>query len=112
MAPEPEDYICQLEAIQSDAREIAAGLTDAQFNWRPEPGRWSIAQCFDHLSVTASRYLTVIDEGIERARARGLYGNGPFRHGWLGNWFARSLEPPVKRKFKAPKAFLQIGRAH
>jgi hypothetical protein len=67
---------------------------DAALRWRPEPNRWSIAEHVAHLGLTNRPYLDAIDEAIERARASGLLGSGPFRYGWLGNRFVRSMEPP------------------
>ena len=100
-----QDYRSQIEAVNLDARDLLAGLTEAQFNWRPTPGHWSIAECLDHLTVTNRELIEGIKKSISDARAKGLTGRGPFRHGWIGNMFVRSLEPPVKMKFKAPKIF-------
>jgi hypothetical protein len=98
------EYYGQFEALKLDARDLVAGLTDSQFNWRAAPGRWSIAECLDHLNVTAALYIPVISEGIKEGRARRLFGAGPFRHGYFGNlFFVRLNEPPVKVKVKAPK---------
>ena len=99
------DYRRQIEAVNLDARDLLAGLTEAQFNWRPTPGHWSIAECLDHLTVTNREFVEGIKKAISDARSKGLTGRGPFRHGWIGNMFVRSLEPPVKMKFKAPKIF-------
>ena len=102
---ELEDYRQQLEAAKQEAQGLLADLTETQFNWRPEAGRWSIAECVAHLNTTNQLYLAAIDKSLERARDRRLFGEGPFRHGFLGNWFVRSIEPPPKRRFKAPKVF-------
>ena len=51
MNPELQDYARQFEAVTQEARDLAAGLSPAQWSWRPEPGRWSIAECLDHLNV-------------------------------------------------------------
>lgn len=98
------DYRRQFEAIKTEARELTRGLSDAQFNWRPAPGSWSIAECLAHLNLTGQVYLPRLERSMRAARTQGLTGEGPFRHGWFGNFFVRRLEPPVKRfKVKAPK---------
>lgn len=99
------DYRRQIEALNLDARDLLAGLNESQFNWRPTPGHWSIAECLDHLTVTNREMIESIKRTISDARSKGLTSRGPFRHGWIGNMFVRSLEPPVKMKFKAPKFF-------
>lgn len=98
-------YRSQVEAIKQDARELATGMTDRQFNWRAQPGQWSIAECLDHLNVTGNLYLPVINRAIDQAHKQGILSQGPFHHGFLGNWFVRFTEPPPKRKIKAPRAF-------
>lgn len=106
LIPALQDYITQLEAIKRAAAELTAGMTEAQFNWRPAPGHWSVAECLAHLNVTAQQYLPMITASISQAGHQGWLSNGPFRYGWFGNWFVRSMEPPVRMKFKAPKAFI------
>ena len=105
LVPDLQDYQRQIESVNLDAKDLIAGLSDAQFNWRPIPGHWSIAECLDHLTVTNRELIESVKKTISAARAKGLTGRGPFRYGWIGNMFVRSLEPPVKMKFKAPKIF-------
>lgn len=105
LAGELEDYRRQFEAVRSDARSLVEGLTDAQFNWRQEPGRWSIAECLAHLNATGQMFLPAIDRQMKQARAAGMLSRGPYRHGLLGKLFLRTMEPPAKLKFKAPKLY-------
>ncbi|HWQ32168.1 MAG TPA: DinB family protein [Blastocatellia bacterium] len=108
LIPELQDYISQLEAIKRDAADLTAGMTETQFNWRPAPGQWSVAECLAHLNATAQQYIPLLSASIAEARERGWLSQGPFRYGWLGNRFVRAMEPPVKMKFKAPKAFVPL----
>ena len=85
------------------AKSLTAGLSAAQMSWRPQPGKWSIAQNLDHLNRGA-RSLDTIASSIAAARAKGIIGNGPFRYGWLSSWIMKSMEPPPKRKFKTLKS--------
>jgi hypothetical protein len=43
-------------------------------------------------------------DALDEARRRGRMSDGPFRGRPLGNWFARKMEPPVKRRFKTMSA--------
>lgn len=86
------------------AKSLTAGLSEAQMNWRPQPGKWSIAQNLAHLNFSY-QYFDTIASSIAAARARGIIGNGPFRYGWLSSWFVKSQEPPPKRKYKSAKAY-------
>src|ERR1700722_15439652 len=84
------------------AKSLTADLSAAQMNWRPQPGKWSIAQNLAHLNFGYPG-LDTIASSIAAARAKGIIGNGPFRYGWLSSWIMKSQEPPPKRKFKAAK---------
>jgi hypothetical protein len=106
LSPELETFRESFERIANEADALAGALTNEQFNWRPPSGGWSVAQCIEHLNAAARQYLPSFDEGIAEAIRRGLYGEGPFRYGWLGRKMVQSQEPTTKRKFKAAKAFL------
>jgi len=81
---------------------LAAGLSREQFNWRPAPGRWSIGQCLAHLNTVNGGDLAPLKAAIESGIARRQTGEGPFTYGLLSRKFIASMEPPSKRKFKAP----------
>ena len=102
MHQELEEYLRQLDAIRADARQLVAGLSDAEFNRRPAAGRWSAAECLDHLN-TLRKILPAIDRAITHAAARGLRSEGPFHYGWFAHWMIRSFEPPPRRRFRNPR---------
>jgi hypothetical protein len=99
------DLLRAFDANLTRAEAVAAGLTRAQFNRHPGPGRWSIAQCLAHLNVVNGQDLDPIAEAIRTARANGVTGAPPFRYGPLSSWFVRSMEPPVRSRMKAPKNY-------
>lgn len=92
----------QLDAIKRDGEAIASRLSDAEFNWHPSPGRWSIADCLQHLNVGVTKALPAFDQAIARGRANAQTGSGPFKYGWFARWMAGSMEPPPKFRMKAP----------
>jgi hypothetical protein len=57
-----QEYARQIEAINEDARDLIAGLSEVQFNWRPVPGHWSIAECVDDLTITGRELIERIKE--------------------------------------------------
>lgn len=111
LVPELEEYRSQFEEIKDDALQLLRGLSEPQLCWRPAPRSWSVAECVQHLNLTAECYLPMIDDAIERGRRRGWFGEGPFRHGFLGNWFVRFLEPPPKMRAWAPRKFRPVEGA-
>lgn len=94
--------ICEL---LPKAAEVVSGLSHVEFNWRPAPGAWSIAECLAHLNVADEQYASQIRDSIAAARSSGITSPGPFQLGWLEAKFVAFLEPPYKMRFKAPKQF-------
>jgi DinB superfamily len=88
------------------ADRLTHGITPEQFNWKPGPDRWSAAQCFVHLKVSARMFADRIEEAIHQGRASGLVGSGPFRYGPIARWVARAVDPAGQRKYRAPAKFV------
>jgi len=105
LGPDLSELYRQFQAINQDTHQLLNSLTDTEFNWHPKPGKWSMAQCFDHLIVTGHLSLTNIQAAISEARSRGLSGEGPFHYGLVEKWFVRLMEPPPIIRFKAPKVY-------
>ena len=106
MQPLPHDIadlVTQFESTERDARALVANIDEERGQWRPAPGAWSIAECLDHLARGNRAYLAAMQKPIEAARRANRLRRRPAIAGPLGGWFARSLEPPVKTKMKAPR---------
>jgi hypothetical protein len=103
MNAELEGYGDQLLSVRQDAVGLMSGLSDAQFNWQPAPGRWSMAGCFDHLNKSADGFLSIIDKAIADANANNLKSDGPFAYGAVQRWLIHTNDAPAKIKFKATK---------
>jgi len=106
MTPEIEGYRDQLLSIKQDLPGLVNQLTDAQFNWQPTASRWSIAQCLDHLNLTAAKYVPAIDAAITAAREQGRLSPGPFSYPLLERWFVRSQEPPPRIRARTFKSLI------
>jgi hypothetical protein len=103
--PEIERLLYQVKVILQEAEGLIQGIDDRQFNWRPPGGGWSMAQCFDHLNVSNRQFLPVLRQRVEHGRRDGRLHDGPYSYSFLSRWMFRSISPPVKRKFRAPKSF-------
>jgi hypothetical protein len=103
-----EAISAQLTVNEQAARDVLLGLTAEQANWRPDNGRgWSIAQCVDHLARTNDVYGAALADAIQRAvLRRACPRRGPITAGWLARKFLQTLEPPVRRHFRAPPVVL------
>ncbi|MDE3134945.1 MAG: DinB family protein [Acidobacteriota bacterium] len=99
----------ELEKIRQEAAEnerrlvaLAKDLGEKQLDWRPEPGRWSIAEILIHLRLTNEACLPSLDHAIEDARRKKLLAEGPFRLGWMGRFFVWYVEPPPVIRLPSP----------
>jgi hypothetical protein len=89
-----------LDAIDRDARALVAGLAEDLGTWRSDANSWSVAECLDHLATANRVYLDAMQPAAERALAQGRRRRGPARPGFVGAWFVRTLEPPVRPRTK------------
>ena len=91
------DRVSSLSAVLSqvsrDATDVFGALTGDQLNWTPDPKRWSVAQCFDHLITTHAKYFPI----FTRLAAGGVEHSWWERHspfsGFFGRLFISTLDP-------------------
>src|SRR5262249_18156370 len=102
MNADTQALLDQIGAIKRDGVAVTAGLSDPQFNWQPGPGRWSIAQCLNHLNVGVALVLPAFDRVIAEGRAQGRTAAGPFRYGWFARLIVGTMEPPPKFRMRTP----------
>ena len=95
----------QFEATEREARALAGSLSDAEFNWQPAPGSWSIGQCLQHLATGTDEVLPAIDRAIATAREQQWITQGPVRYGLFARMMVTSMEPPVKWRMKTNRMF-------
>jgi hypothetical protein len=94
-------------AIRDDARSLTADLTDAQFNWKPSPVRWSVAQCIKHLVLTGTVAAVEQESAIERLERAAKRSVRPYKYGgitaMMGKILMKGVEPPVQKRFKTAR---------
>lgn len=101
LAISPARFDAESQAIYRDIEDHLTGLSAADFNWQPDEGRaWSVGQNLAHLTKGNEAYADAIAAAIARARPRSDRAAGVPNA--FGRWFARELEPPVKRRMRAP----------
>jgi len=99
-----EDYRRQIESIKARGVALADRMTEAGMQERPSPDEWSPVEILDHLRVTVEQYVSAIDTALAGAQKAGPIDREP-KYGWVWRLFLRTIEPPVKKRFRAPKAF-------
>lgn len=95
----------EIRSSMEDVRHEFGVLSTDQLAWRPDPEAWGVGQCLDHLVVTDRLYLEEFEGALATAREKGRTRRGPFRGGWVGRWFARTVGPEVKTKMSVPRVF-------
>ncbi len=110
LADELSDYRSQLDDCVTQVERLTGDLSEADLNWQPDPKRWSVGQCLDHLNKATETYAAALPNVIRRAHERGLTGEGPVRYGIFGSVFLKLTEPPVKLRVAAPKPFVPSSR--
>lgn len=74
---------------------------------QPGEGKWSAAQCLEHLNSYGRYYYPAIEKAIEEAKQKGWTATGQFTAGWLGNYFTNLMKPQTggkkMKKLSAPK---------
>jgi hypothetical protein len=93
----------ETEAINAQVSALWKELSEEQLARRVEPGQWSIAEHVLHLRVTTEVFLPSVDQAIDEARRKQLYGNGPFSLGLMDRFFVWYVEPPPAIRLPAPK---------
>lgn len=79
--------------------DISRAVPDAHWTARPEPGRWSIAECVAHLNLTSEAMLPLVRVAVTSAQSLGRAG-GRYRRDPAG-WLLTVLLPPPVR-FRVP----------
>ena len=103
LPPDIQKILDDIDAADLAAERLVASLSEAQLRWQPDGGRrWSVVQCLEHLMVTNEFYGASVRRAVDHARRAGSVRQGPLRPGFFGRKFIESLEPPVRRRQRAP----------
>ena len=102
-----QQILTQIDELDRAADTLVTPLSDEQFHWQPDQGRaWSIALCIEHLATANRVYAEPMRAAMDAARSKNLKRKGPIKSTVFGRMFASSMEPPVKRRMKAPAKIL------
>lgn len=105
LIPELDDYCDRFRAAWHEADRLLETCTAATFIAQPAPGRWSAAQCLDHLNTMGQKVHRQIEAAIAEAREAGPYSKGPFRYGVLDRIFVWSMQPDPWIRVPSPASY-------
>ena len=108
---ELEAAIADVERELNEATARAWNLvrsTDPRlFTVRPDPNRWSAAECLAHLSISSDLFLPVLRRALDDAATRGVRASSRApKMDILGSILRRFLEPPIRRRVKTTAPFV------
>ena len=67
---------------------------------RPTPGSWSVAECLQHLNMSADTYFPIWQQVIANAGPRKTEMNAPYHADFWGRLLSWILEPPARIRSK------------
>ena len=84
-----------LRSAQARLRRLGDKVSDEEWSKRPGPGKWSAAECVEHLNLTSRAYLALLPDAIVRARKKGGPRKKHYRRDALG-WFMSMMIGPLR----------------
>jgi hypothetical protein len=82
-------------------------LTPEQLNQRPGEGKWSIAECLEHMNRYGDYYVPAIGDAISAAKDSSP--SPSFKPGWFGNYSAQSMLPKEGKVTNAMNTFKDMN---
>jgi hypothetical protein len=95
----------ELDDVRRRAREMLDSVRPEQWSWKPSRERWSTGEVVAHINQTNRTYVAAIETAIKKGREKNAFSRGPYRHGRIGEFIIREMEPPPRRRFRAPRVF-------
>ena len=90
----------EIDAASQRAIAIVNGLSFAQLKQRPQPNRWSIAECLVHLNLASLADIALLNDTYKRTPTRQMHFENQFRMDLLSRFLKWTLEPPPMSAFK------------
>jgi DinB superfamily len=103
---ERDHAVAELESSRKAYLEATNGLSEAQWNFKPAPDRWSVAECAEHIGVTEAFILNLITEQALKGPAE------PEKRAQVQGKDTSMMAMAVDRsaKFKAPESIQPTRR--
>jgi hypothetical protein len=99
-----EEILAALDTATGGVEQLFASHDTGALARPPGPGRWSAAQCVAHLAATNFAYLTALRAAVKPVlHLHNHERSGPLCPGRPTRWFLAYLEPPVRRRVRAPR---------
>ncbi len=92
--PQLAEIKIQLDAASQKANSIVNSVSFAQLSERPQPDKWSIAECLVHLNLSSQAEIDALNHACEPTPKNRINTGKQFKMDLLGRFLKWSLEPP------------------
>lgn len=99
-----EDY---LEKTRAGVIEATKGLSEAQWNFKPAPDRWSVAEVTEHIAAAEDFLMSMVQDKVMTAPARAEHEDAKA----IDDLILQAI-PDRTRKLKAPEPLIPVNRFH
>ncbi len=106
LQPQLHVLVDEFLAAEERLRRLAAAVPPGAWLRRPDPSRWSVAECVAHLNLTSEACLPLLESALRRARAVGKPAPARYRRDPVGWLLWRTMGPPVRRRFRTAAPFV------
>ena len=100
-----------LNKCKDQGHYLAATLDESRWSTRSAVGGWSSAECFEHLNLTLSGMLPLLQAGVDEARKNQWRALGPLSVAIFPRLLCWFLEPPYRVKTATQPAFVPAAIA-
>ena len=104
--PQLQAVVDEFESATARLRALQETVPDELWTRRPDPRRWSVAECVAHLNLTASAYLPLLRDGIAAGRRMNEAAPRRYRRDAIGWLLWKSMGPPVRFRTKTIASFM------
>jgi DinB superfamily len=100
-----EKMVAELERTQARFLKSIDGLSEAQWNFKPAPDRWSVAECAEHIAASESFIRNMIVPVLQKDATPEMVKEGINKDSILS-----TAMTDRSKKFKAPEPLIPTNR--
>ncbi len=89
-----QDLIADVKRIQHQTETQIEPLSLEELLKRPEPKRWSVLECLEHMNLSSGHYIKRLEKLIpELEKTARVNGDNEFKPGFFGEKFSSGILP-------------------
>lgn len=93
------------ERMNAEYKKEFGALTTQQLNWKPNPDKWSVGQCIDHIITSNRLYFKIFESLLDGTKPSNLWEKIPFLPGFFGKMLINTTKPIPEKAYKTVPVF-------